>query len=213
MGHSMFKKALRTACAACLALQYTFGDGTLLTPSRQVTVRAIQSYANATVANQGKSDEPAVIRGRSTNVVYDEANDSNVLVLGGGSFGAGWLQLPALFDSVGNDGFSLSMQFSLGESSANYARLFQMSPIAFGGGSAPSYSSPDLSLDLCDKETYRASVFVGKELTTADDDAHRSIFKVLTKPDSNKWHDLSAVYTPSALTFYLDSSIDNSDGT
>ena len=43
----------------------------------------------------------------SAAVIYDSDQKSNVLSLGGGAFGSGWLQLPELFSSGCKDGFTI----------------------------------------------------------------------------------------------------------
>lgn len=162
-------------------------------------VHAATEYRNATVASQGTKKDEAVIRGSSAAVIYDADLKSNVLSLGGGAFGSGWLQLPELFKAGCKDGFSVGMKIKLDSSVSNYSRIFQFSPIAFGGGNTDGYNSPDISIDVNDKTAFRASVFAGTS-STAD---ARSIFTLSSAPDSD-WHDLTAVYSPSGADFYLD---------
>lgn len=208
MGRHFMRRAVRLMVSAGVALQLGLNDMAFLSESRQSKIYALETYQNAAVQNQGSvKDADAVIRGGAANVMYDSTMKSNVLNLQGDAFGGGWLQLPKLFGNVGENGFSFSMQFQLREDAASYSRLFQFSSIPFGTGAAPSYSSPDLSMDITDKTAYRASVFVGKSTATTDDDAHRSIFKLSAVPDSTAWHDLSVVYTPNSADFYLDGTL------
>ena len=177
-----------------------------LTGNRQA--EAITLYNNAEVANQGSAtDEAAIIRGGMASVGYDSTRKSNVLQLQGDSFGAGWLQLPAMFGTDCKDGFTFSMRFSLDNNTEKYMRLFQFSSIPFGMGNAPSYNSPDISVDLKDKTAYRASIFVGNTTDTVNDEKHRAIFDLSAAPDADTWHQLSVVYAPDGVSYYLDGTL------
>ena len=200
MRDNLMKRAVGIAAAICVAAQ----SSPQLMP-RQMQANAITSYVNAVVENQGSAKGNAVIKGQNASVEYDGRLGSNVLDLHGDSFGSGWLQLPAgMFGTGCENGFSFSMKFRLDSDAGEYTRLFQFSPVAFGAGAAPSYSSPDISLDLKDKKSYRTSIFAGKGNTTENDDKHRAIFDLLTAPDSLEWHELTAVYSPSDAKFYMD---------
>ena len=207
MKMSGMKKAIGLLASACMTFQLVGGMGSdVLNFSSQKT-NAITNFSNASVSSQGSKKEDAVIRGGSAQVVHDSARKSDVLSLNGDAFGDGWLQLPSLFGDGVDDGFTVSMQFCLAEDAENYTRLFQFSSIPFGTGNAPSYSSPDISVDLCDMNSYRASIFVGKTSATVDDDAHRSIFNLQSKPDTGTWHHLCAVYSTTGAEYYLDGSL------
>ena len=202
MGIKLFRQAVGMAAAVCVMVQPFSG------PVRSVpSANAVTNYQNAKVANQGKADGEAVIKGMNADVVYDSTLKSNVLDLYGDSFGGGWLQLPEMFGKGCDSGFSFSLKFKLDSEAGNYTRLYQFSPVPFGGGSAPSYSSPDISIDLKDKKAYRTSIFVGRGTTTENDDKHRAIFDVETAPDSGKWHELTAVYSKSDAKFYMDGNL------
>ncbi len=197
------KRAVAMVASACMVFQFVCSDRTFYTE----TADAITNFNNASVASQGSKKTDAVIRGGSAQVVYDSTLKSDVLSLDGDAFGAGWLQLPSLFEDGVSDGFSLSMQFQLEDDAENYTRLFQLSSIPFGTGNAPSYSSPDISVDLNNMESYRGSIFVGKTSATADDDAHRSIFNIQSKPETGKWHQFCAVYSADSVGYYLDGEL------
>ena len=188
------KKLIGLIASACMTVQFISGSGTELLKFSSEEVNAITNFSNASVASKGSKKEDAVIRGGSAQVVYDSARKSNVLSLNGDAFGDGWLQLPSLFSDGVDDGFTVSMQFQLEADAENYTRLFQFSSVPFGTGNAPSYTSPDISVDLCDMNSFRGSIFVGKNSATVDDDAHRSIFNIQSKPDTGTWHHFCAVY-------------------
>lgn len=212
MKQGIMKKA---ACllTAVVSMQAGLCSPSLLSGARvQMSALAVTNFAGANVASTGKHDTAAVIRGDGASVVYDTDLKSDVLALGGTGFGAGWLQLPQLFSAGCEDGFTFSMRFCLDAEAENYTRLFQFSSIPFGNGSAPSYSSPDISVDIYDKTAYRASVFAGAGAETENDGNHRSIFTMNAAPDSGKWHQLTAVYTPSGADFYLDGNLLTPDG-
>ncbi len=155
------------------------------------------------VSSTGLYDAPAYLRGNA-EVIYSSDVDSNVLSLKGGSFGESWLQLPELFKDGCWDGFRFSMKFCLGSGASDYSRLFQFSTVPFGTGNAPSYTSPDISVDIKNKKAYRASIFAGTYTSTADDDMHRGIFDLDAVPDTGKWHQLSVVCTPNGTSYYID---------
>lgn len=144
MGNYFVKRAVSTAAAICV-----FSQQLSFTPPEKQNAAAAVNYTNADVASQGTADGSAVIKGRSASVVYDEQLRSNVLSLKGDSFGSGWLQLPSdMFSKECSNGFSFSLKFKLESDAGNYTRLYQFSPVPFGAGTAPSYSSPDISVDL-----------------------------------------------------------------
>ena len=202
MRENLIKRAVGTAAALCVMAQSFSG----IVP-KQFTADAAVSYYNAKVANQGSGEGTAVIKGSDASVVYDSELRSNVLDLHGSGFGSGWLQLPAMFEKGCDKGFSFSLKFKLDSGAGNYTRLYQFSPVPFGAGAAPSYSSPDISVDLKDKKAYRTSIFVGKGTTTENDEKHRAIFDIETAPDSGKWHELTAVYSPESAEFYMDGKL------
>lgn len=158
----------------------------------------------ATVGNQGTLTDPAYIRGKNASVTYDSSRKSDVLSLDGNGFGTGWLQLPAMFAADCPDGFTFSMKVSLDEAADSYTRLFQFSSVPFGTGNAPSYSSPDISMDINDKSAYRASLFAGTQRNTEDDDRHRAIFTLDAVPAADTWQTLTMVCTPEGTSYYID---------
>ena len=172
-------------------------------------------YSGAQVANQGSGEGAAVIRGSSAGIVHDSTLDSDVLLLNGNSFGAGWLQLPAMLNESCKNGFTFTMRYQLAEDAGNYTRLYQFATVPLGTGSTNGYSSPDLSIDLNDRSNFRASVFAGKGSTTENDNAHRSIFTLSEGPDT-KWHQMTVVYTPDkGASYYQDGkelALDDSEG-
>lgn len=192
---------LRTLSAAAAAVMFIQSGGLSLPPSSKAA--AAVRYAGASVANQGGAEGNAVIRGSGAKVVTDSELKSDVLQLGGGGFGAGWLQLPAWFSDKCKNGFTFSMKFQLESDSSSYSRLFQFAAVPLGTGNTNGYSSPDLSVDLNDKKAFRASVFAGTGNATENDKAHRSIFTLSAAPDT-KWHTLTVTYSPSGAVYYLD---------
>lgn len=178
--------------------------------SAENTVHAATVFNNAKVASTGSNDDAAVIRGSGAAVIYDSDVKSNVLSLGGGAFGSGWLQLPEMFSSGCKEGFTVKMRVKLDSSAASYSRIFQFSGVPFGAGNTNGYNSPDISIDLNDKTAFRASVFAGTT-ETSDDGKHRSIFTLSASPDSD-WHDLAAVYTPDGADYYLDGKLLSKSG-
>ena len=202
MRDHLIRRTTGVAAALCVFLQSAPAAVTQLTADA-----ALQNYSNALVSSQGKTDRDAVIRGTGAAVIHDSTLGSDVLALSGGSFGGGWLQLPAMFESGCDKGFSFSMKFCLGSGAEDYTRLFQFSPVPFGAGSAPSYSSPDISVDLKDGKSYRASIFAGNGATTENDGRHRAIFDLNTARDSGKWHELTAVYSADSADFYMDGKL------
>ncbi|EWM55222.1 glycoside hydrolase family 97 catalytic domain-containing protein [Ruminococcus flavefaciens] len=202
MREKLIRRTAGIAASVCVFMQ----SAVQFTP-KAVTADAAVNYTNAAVASRGMSEGDAVIRGRNATVVYDSTLGSNVLDLHGDGFGSGWLQLPAMFGEGCENGFSFSLKFRLDSAAGDYTRLYQFSPVSFGAGSAPSYTSPDISVDLKDKKSYRTSIFVGKGTTTENDDRHRAIFDLETAPDSGKWHELTAVYSPDTAQFYMDGKL------
>lgn len=205
VSNSILKKTVSMVVSAGIGLQFGFFNTSQLFDAGIRQIYAATNYSGALVASQGKNDQNATIRGQNAEVVYDSTLKSNVLSLNGDSFGSGWLQLPSsMFKEIGPDGFTLSMKFELDSGVEDYMRLFQFSSIPFGTGTAPNYSSPDISVDLSDRKSYRGSVFVGKTSNTQNDNSHRSIFNISAVPDSGTWHDLKAVYSKDSAKFYLD---------
>ena len=205
-----FRRSVSLLAAYCLAAQAGL-TGTAVSPS---AASAAVNFRNASVASTGTQSTAATIRGSAAEVVYDSTRKSNVLSLGGGAFGAGWLQLPEVFSGGCKDGFTVSMDYQLASDAASYSRLYQFATVPLGTGSTNGYSSPDLSVDLNDKSAFRTSVFAGTGSTTADDGAHRSIFTLSAKPDTD-WHTLTVTYAPSGAAYYLDGkalSKDSSEG-
>ncbi|MBR6107549.1 MAG: glycoside hydrolase family 97 catalytic domain-containing protein [Oscillospiraceae bacterium] len=203
----------KIACIAAAAAISVQGTGGLFSQRKQISAAA--SYAGAEAANQGSAEGAAVIRGSSTDIVHDDTLDSDVLVLNGKSFGSGWLQLPPMLSESCSSGFTFSMRYQLASDAGSYTRLYQFATVPLGTGSTNGYSSPDLSVDLNDKTKFRASVFAGKNLTTENDEAHRSIFTVSAAPDTD-WHQLTVVYSPTGgAQYYQDGkllSTDDSEG-
>lgn len=195
------KQSLALLVSMCMASQAGLSARNLNSADR---VEAAFIYQNAEAASQGSEKTAAVIRGLNASVVHDSTLDSDVLDLKGGSFGASWLQLPSLFESGCEDGFTFSMKVQLDKDNDDYVKLYQFAPIPFGTGVTPSYSSPDISVDLNTKESYRCAVFAGKGTATENDGKHRAIFPVDAAPDSGKWHEVTVVYSKETLTFYLD---------
>ena len=58
-------------------------------------------------------------------------------------------------------------------------------------------------MDLNNGTLFRTSVFAGKGSSTANDEAHRSIFTVSAEKDT-AWHQLTVTYSPSGAVYYLD---------
>lgn len=197
-------RAVSIFAGCCLSVQVMLAYGAL--PMYAGSANALADVRGASAASIGSSDECAYIRGNIVSIDSDSELKSDVLHIGGDSFGSGWLQLPSLFDGV-KDGFTLSMKYKLESDAENYTRLFQFSSLPFGTGSAPSYSSPDISVDLKDGTSFRGSVFAGKSERTENDGKHSSLFNITEKPDSGKWHDFCAVYTADSAEFYIDGKI------
>ena len=200
--------AILAAC--CLSLQ-----AGLLNSGSLRTAAAVTNFRNAQVASVGSADTAAVIRGGSAEIVYDTAAKSEVLSLKGGSFGAGWLQLPEVFSAGCREGFSLSMRYQLGSNAENYTRLFQFATVPLGTGNTSGYNSPDISMDLNGSNSpFRTSVFAGKGSAAADAD-YRALFTVGIERDTD-WHTLTAVYSAAnSAQYYLDGkavSADDSEG-
>ena len=190
-----FTKAVTAAVSAAV-----LGAGTI--PAMPVTLAA--GTVGTAVTSVGRSDNEAYLRGNAA-IVHDSVLGSDVLSLRGGSFGAGWLQLPELFSGGCKNGFTFSMKYRLNDDVSNYSRLFQFATVPFGTGNAPSYSSPDISVDVKDKTAFRASIFAGTGDSTLNDDKHRAIYDLDAAPDSGKWHELMLVCTPESATYYIDS--------
>ena len=189
--------------SACAVFQPADHFGSL-----QKSVHAAVTFNGSFVPNLGSADgEDAQIRGENASIVYDSTLQSDVLQLQGDTFGGGWLQLPAMTAKGCENGFTFSMRYSLSKNAENYTRLYQFSSIPFGMGSAPSCSSPDLSVDLNDKSAFRSSLFVGKDSATKDDSKHRAIYTLSAVPDAETWHQLTVVYSASELSYYLDGKL------
>ncbi len=202
MKQGKWKRIGSVLLALCLCVQ---AQPAVLSLDAGETAHAATIYKNANVASIGSKKDAAIIRGGGAAVTYDSDRKSNVLSLGGGAFGSGWLQLPELFSTGCEDGFTVKMRIKLDDSASNYSRIFQFSGVPFGAGNTNGYNSPDISIDLNDKTALRASVFAGTT-ETADDGKHRSIFTLSAAPDSD-WHELTAVYTPDGAEYYLDDTL------
>ncbi|MBQ4465377.1 MAG: glycoside hydrolase family 97 catalytic domain-containing protein, partial [Oscillospiraceae bacterium] len=159
--------------------------------------------AKTVVRSQGSVSDPAYLRGGAAGIVHDTSLDSDVLDLHGNGFGSGWLELPKFFADGCEEGFTFSMKYKLDADTANYSRLFQFATVPFGTGNAPSYSSPDLSVDVKDKTAFRASIFAGTGNSTLDDKQHRAIYDLSAAPDTD-WHELTLVCTPDSAVYYID---------
>ncbi|MCQ2490210.1 MAG: glycoside hydrolase family 97 catalytic domain-containing protein [Ruminococcus sp.] len=189
-----FTRAVASAAAAAVLAAVTL-------PAIPTSMAAVQT--GIAVKSVGQLDDRAYLRGNA-EVVKDNELGSNVLSLKGGSFGAGWLELPELFKNGCEKGFTFSMKYRLNSDVTNYSRLFQFATVPFGTGNAPSYSSPDISVDVKDKTSFRASIFAGTGDSTLDDEKHRAIFDLDAAPDSGKWHELTLVCSGSDATYYID---------
>ena len=165
------------------------------------------NFNNALVASQGTNADNAVIKGSQAAVVHDSYLDSDVLDLHGSGFGEGWLKLPDMFSDGCGNGFTFSLKYKLDSGIEKYTRLFQFSPIPFGGGTEPSYSSPDISFDLKDLKNFRTSIFVGTDISASGDGKHKAIFDLDAVPDSGKWHEMTAVYSPENAQIYIDGKL------
>ena len=207
-----FKRICGIAAAALLLFQTgTAGLPPLSAP--QMTASAA-GYSGAKVGNQGSAEGDAVIRGSSAAVVNDSERGSAVLSLAGKAFGGGWLQLPEVLKSGCSKGFTFSMRYQLSADAEDFTRFYQFATLPFGTGVTPSYSSPDLSLDLNENSSsnFRASVFAGSGSATSGDSA-RSMFTIGAKRDT-KWHQLTVTYAPTGAAFYIDgkaADIENSE--
>lgn len=186
---------------------FPFGDAAL-----RGAEAATLSGAKVTSAGTVQ-DAPAVIRGSAASIIHDSTRNSDVLHLAGNAFGSGWLQLPQLFSGDRSKGFSFSMQFKLQSDAADYTRLFQFATVPFGSGNTNGYNSPDISMDLNDGTSFRASVFPGKGSDATDADL-RAIFNLDASHDT-AWHTLTVSYAPGGAVYYLDGkalSADSSEG-
>ncbi|MBE6864481.1 MAG: hypothetical protein E7495_08005 [Ruminococcus flavefaciens] len=186
------------------------GASVCLAAASLPVVKAVEAEAvsaNGAVSSVGTADGLAHIRGDGAGVMYDPEHGSNVLKLKGDGFGEGWLQLPAMFDESCSEGFTFSMKYALDGDTSDYSRLYQFSTVPFGTGLTSSYSSPDLSVDVKNKSTFRASIYAGNARTTADDDKHRAIFDLDAAPDKDVWHELSVVYKPGGVSYFIDGKL------
>lgn len=199
-------KRIKSKLAVLTALGLAAQAGLTAAPHMcsENSANAAVVYQNAQAANQGSAKDAAVIRGENASVVHDDTLNSDVLDLRGGAFGASWLQLPALFADGCRDGFTFSLKYQFYPGAENYTRLYQFAPIPFGTGVTPNYSSPDISVDLNKKDSFRCSVFAGKGQNTENDEKHRAIFPVDAAPDSGKWHEMTVVYSTDTMTLYID---------
>ena len=191
---------LKNAFAALTALCITVSSVPLVQSTDSDAASVI------TAESSGTAEASAYLRGSSANVVYDSKLKSDVLDLSGSGFGDGWLQLPEMFDSSCSKGFTFSMKYSLSKDTSSYSRLFQFSALPFGTGVTSSYSSPDISVDVNDKKSFRASIFAGKQRDTENDKKHRAIFELEAVPDSDTWHELTVVCKPDGTAYYIDGS-------
>lgn len=196
MFNPIIKRCTASVLAASLAIVAVPADLSSTATAADITGTVVKS--------QGTSGKSAYIRGNGAKIVYDDELGSNVLALGGNGIGSGWLQLPDMFSSGCRDGFTFSLKYSLDSKTADYSRLFQFATVPFGTGNAPSYSSPDISVDVSDKSFFRASIFAGKSRDTLNDKKHRAIFSLGSTPDAEKWHEMTMTCTPSGTTYYID---------
>ncbi|WP_028519536.1 glycoside hydrolase family 97 catalytic domain-containing protein [Ruminococcus flavefaciens] len=191
---------IKKISAVCLSALMT-GLGGL--PPR-VSAADTGTYTELHAVSQGRNSAHAVLKGSDAVIVSDSSLGSDVLYLKGSSNGGGWLQLPPLFENGCGNGFTLAMKFMLKEEASNYSRLFQFSPVPFASGNSSSYSSPDISIDVKDKTAFRASIFAGSGMDTENDKKHRAIYDLSAKPDTDKWHDLVLVCSPTGADYYID---------
>lgn len=176
-----------------------------------VPVVPTNAAAKTVVNSQGSEKDAALLRGGAAAIVHDTTIDSDVLELNGNGFGSGWLELPKLFENGYKHGFTFSMRYKLDADTANYSRLFQFATVPFGTGNAPSYSSPDISVDVKDKKAFRASIFAGSGDSTLDDKKHRSIGDLGAAPDTD-WHTMTLVCSPNSAAYYIDGKAISFDG-
>lgn len=162
-------------------------------------------YNGAKVKSTGLvSNAFAVVKGENAAIVNDAAKNSNVLKLSGGEFGSGYLELPAdMYEGV-TDGFTISMDVNISSDAKNYGRLFQSSSVKLGTGSTAWWDAPDISVDLCDFNSFRSTVFVGDVVNTEDDGAHRSTFNWGSGAKKNEWKRLVMTVTASKVIMYYD---------
>jgi len=124
-------------------------------------------YGNAQVISKGSKEGVAILKGDSAVVVKDEQKNSHVLKLTGGTEGGGYLMLPEnLYEGV-TDGFTFAMDLYVLPEAANYQRIFQSAPVKLGTGNIYSWNTPDISVDLCDFNSFRASVYIGTGATAS----------------------------------------------
>ncbi|MCR4890108.1 MAG: glycoside hydrolase family 97 catalytic domain-containing protein [Ruminococcus sp.] len=195
-------KAIYSKTASALISAVSAAALTLNSLPPVYNANAIENYDTA-VFSVGTSQTPAYLKG-SAKVVHNDDVDSDVLSLSGGSFGESWLQLPELFSSGCEKGFTFSMKFCLGSDAADYSRLFQFTTVPFGTGNSPSYSSPDISVDIKDKKAYRASIFAGAGFNTENDEKHRAIYDLDAAPETGKWHELMLTCSADGAAYFID---------
>jgi len=156
------------------------------------------------VNNLTDTSEYAIIQGDGASVVYDTVLGSNVLKLEGGSFGAGWLQLPANLYKGVQDGFSIAMKVKLDESATDYMKLFQSTSIDFGSGSTWWWDAPDLSVDTGSQNGWRNTIYLGKTENTIDDNGiYRCSFNSSISPVKGEWTDVVVTISKTGYGFYI----------
>lgn len=122
-----------------------------------------KTYNGATVKNVSASPTcgDATIRGTGTEVAFDAEKNSNVLVLPGGSKGAGNLTLPADLHKNTTDSFTVALDVKVVDNSDSYTRIFTTSPCNMGACDFP-WNSSEISLDIGENNKWRSWVNVGK---------------------------------------------------
>jgi len=197
----MKRNRLRKMAAVCLSAVIT-GYG--IVPSVSPQAADTETYKEIHVVSQGKNSAHAVLKGNDASIFYDSNAGSDILYLKGSYNGGGWLQLPSLFESGCEKGFTLAMKFSLWDAASNYSRLFQFSPVPFAMGNSTTYATPDISIDIKDKTSFRASIFAGSGMNTENDRKHRAIYDLSAVPDTGSWHELVFVCSPTGADYYID---------
>lgn len=163
------------------------------------------SYNGATVNSRGTvGGVKATVRGEAAFIEKDDATGSNVLTLSSDTFGGGYLSLPEnLYEGV-TDSFTIVMDLRVNEKAGNYQRIFQSSSIKLGEGSTSWWDAPDISVDLCEFNDFRTSVFVGTQVNTPDDGSHRASARWGAGAKKGQWKRLALVVTKEKLTAYYD---------
>ncbi len=123
------------------------------------------NYDNAKLISKGSIAGVAVMKGDNAVIVRNEEKASDVLLLNGSKENGGYLLLPEnLYEGV-IDGFSVAMDIYVLDSAKAYQRIFQSTPVKLGKGNTGAWNSPDVSVDLCDFNSFRTSILVGTGAT------------------------------------------------